>query len=310
MSNQKTERLINLTMALLGTKRFLSKAEIFRTVSGYTGSEVTKERMFERDKDDLRALGISIHVGNHDPLFEDESGYRIIESEYELNLGELTPSELSYLSLAAGIWRNQLFSSSGAMALLKLDALSGNGLREDFGHATLSLENETPLFPALWEAITERKNIAFTYRSTSVGVRLLSPFGLTLWHGSWYLVGLDLDKEEMRVFKVSRITSEITLSSASGAFTVPEDFSISKHLIMHRGEAKINFTARVRVGRCQSLRAGAERVATVVDGEWDRIEFALGASWLEQILWFGADIVLEKPDEKVTELQETLRSKL
>ena len=297
-------------MALLGTKRFLSKAEIFRTVAGYTGSEVTKERMFERDKDDLRALGILIHVGNHDPLFEDESGYRIIESEYELSLGELTPSELSYLSLAAGIWRNQLFSSSGAMALLKLDALSGNGLREDFGHATLSLENETPLFPALWEAITERKNIEFTYRSTSVGVRLLSPFGLTLWHGSWYLVGLDLDKEEMRVFKVSRITSEITLSSASGAFTVPEDFSISKHLIMHRGEAKINFTARVRVGRCQSLRAGAEKAVTSIDGEWDRIEFALGSTWLEQILWFGADIVLELPDEKVAELLETLRRKL
>lgn len=310
VSNQKTERLINLTMALLGTKRFLSKAEIFRTVAGYTGSEVTKERMFERDKDDLRALGISIHVGNHDPLFEDELGYRIFENEYELTLGELTPSELSYLSLAATIWRNQLFASSGAMALLKLDALSGTGLREDFGHATLSLENETPLFPALWEAITERKNIAFTYRSTSVGVRKVSPFGLTLWHGSWYLVGLDLDKEEMRVFKVSRIISEITFKSAPSAFTIPDDFSISKHLIMLQGEAKIEFTARVRVGRCQSLRAIAQRAATAIDGEWDRIEFGLGSTWLEQILWFGADIVLEKPDDKVAELQDTLRSKL
>lgn len=309
MSNEKTERLINLTMALLGTKRFLSKSEIFRTVAGYTGSEVTKERMFERDKDDLRALGITIHVGNHDPLFEDELGYRIIESEYALTLGDLTPSEFSYLSLAATIWRNQLFSSSGAMALLKLDALAGTGLREDFGHATLSLENETPLFPALWEAITERKNIAFTYRSTSVGVRTLSPFGLTLWHGSWYLVGLDLDKDEMRVFKVSRITSEIDFKSGSGAFTVPDDFSISTHLIMLREEVKTNFTARVRVGRCQSLRASAESEITAIDGEWDRIEFALGSNWLEQILWFGADIVLEIPGEKAAELLDTLRSK-
>ena len=189
MSDQKTERLINLTMALLATKRFLSKSEIFETVAGYTGSLETKERMFERDKDDLRALGITIHVGSHDPLFEDELGYRIYENEYELELGALTPSELSYLSLAATLWRNQLFASSGEQALLKIDALAGTALREDFGHAALSLENETPLFPALWEAITTLRTIVFTYRSRSTSRRRLAPYGLTLWHGSWYLVG-------------------------------------------------------------------------------------------------------------------------
>ena len=308
MSNQKTERLINLTMALLATRRFLSKAEIFTKVAGYSGNEETKERMFERDKDDLRALGITIHVGTDDPLFEDELGYRILESEYELNLGELTPSEFSYLSLAATIWRNQLFSGSGSMALLKLDALGGTATREDFGHSTLSLENETPLFPALWEAIMEQKSISFTYRSTSVTTRKLSPFGLTLWHGSWYLVGLDLEKEEIRVFRVSRIASEIDFISAAHSFLVPEDFSISAHLIMVHPESKTQFTARLRVGRCQSLRASAK--VGNIDGEWDRAQFSLGANWLEQILWFGADIALEEPEDKVEELQEALRAKL
>jgi proteasome accessory factor B len=80
--SRKTERLVNLTIALLATKRYITKSEIFRTVDGYEGSDESKERMFERDKDDLRNLGIEIEVGTFDPLFEDESGYRIKPENY------------------------------------------------------------------------------------------------------------------------------------------------------------------------------------------------------------------------------------
>ncbi len=308
MADNKTERLINLTMALLATRRFLSKDEIFERVAGYTGKRDAVERMFERDKDDLRALGIIIQVKPQDIFFEDEVGYRILEDDYELNIGELTPSELSYLSLAAKIWRNQLFAQSGDLALQKLEALGGTALREDFGHGTLSLENETPLFPSLWEAITNLRNISFTYRSRSVSQRRLSPYGLTLWKGSWYLVGLDLDKKEIRVFKVSRITSDIKFESKANSFEVPEGFRIQDHLLMLAPEPTTRFVARVRVGTCQSLRS--QGVVSGVDGEWDRIEISLGNNWLEQLLWFGSDVVLEEPREKVAELIQVLRSKL
>ena len=308
MSDQKTERLINLTMALLATKRYLSKNEIFSQVAGYSGTTETKERMFERDKDDLRTLGISIEVGSHDPLFDDEQGYRISESGYELTIGELSPTEISYLSLAATVWRNQLFAESGSHALVKIDALGGTGLREDFGQATLSLENETPLFPALWEAITNSYKISFTYRSGSVSRRQLLPYGLSLWHGSWYLVGHDLDREEIRVFKVSRIVSEITTESKPHSFSVPTEFAIEDHLLMLTPEPRINLVARARVGRCQSLRMNAQ--VSNIDAEWDRISFTLGSDWLEQILWFGNDFVLELPLENVEEIVSVLREKL
>ena len=72
MSDQKTERLINLTLALLSSKRYLTKSEIFKNVAGYSGSAETMERMFERDKDDLRNLGVRIEVRALDPLFEDD----------------------------------------------------------------------------------------------------------------------------------------------------------------------------------------------------------------------------------------------
>ena len=64
MSDRKTERLINLTLALLATKRYLKKSEILSNVQGYEGSQEAKERMFERDKDDLRSLGLEIEVGD------------------------------------------------------------------------------------------------------------------------------------------------------------------------------------------------------------------------------------------------------
>lgn len=308
MSDQKTERLINLTMALLATRRFLSKSEIFANVAGYSGSIETKERMFERDKDDLRALGIVIEVGTHDPLFDDEPGYRILENNYEFELGELTPQEIAYLSLAAKVWRNQLFSAGGLHVLVKIDALGGTALREDYGQATLSLENETPLFPALWEAITQSKHISFSYRSMQVTERNVAPYGLTLWHGSWYLVGMDLSKSEIRVFKVSRISSDITFTGKANSFKVPSNFSIKDHLIMLTPELKTEFVARARVGRCNSLRSRGK--ITNIDGEWDRIHFQLGSDWLEKVLWFGEDLVIESPPDKVSELIDTLRGKI
>jgi len=73
--SRKIERLINLTIALLATKRYLTKSEIFNSVEGYEGTPETKERMFERDKDDLRSLGIEIEVGSFDPLFKPLSNF-------------------------------------------------------------------------------------------------------------------------------------------------------------------------------------------------------------------------------------------
>ena len=73
-------------------------------------------------------------------------------------------------------------------------------------------------------------------------------------------------------------------------------------------EPPTQFSARVRIGKCQSLRR--EGSIENIDGEWDRIKFSLGSDWLERILWFGPDIIVESPIEKVEEIREILRSKL
>jgi proteasome accessory factor B len=94
MSAEKTERLINLTLGLLATKRYLTKNEIFRTIAGYSGTMESMERMFERDKDELRGAGIEIEVGGLDPLFEDEQGYLIRSGSIQIQPDDFTKQEL------------------------------------------------------------------------------------------------------------------------------------------------------------------------------------------------------------------------
>lgn len=160
--SRKSERLINLTIALLATKRFITKSELFETVEGYEGSAESKERMFERDKDDLRSLGIEIEVGSFDPLFNDEAGYRIKQEKYQLDLGEVTALEISLLSLAATAWQGASLDDAAQRALVKLHSL---GIAVD----DANLLDSVPAFsdagldlPMITRAIAEHQILEFT----------------------------------------------------------------------------------------------------------------------------------------------------
>ena len=118
--SRKSERLVNLTIALLATKRYLTKSEIFNNVAGYSGDSEAKDRMFERDKDDLRSLGINIELGTFDPLFEDEAGYRIKPETYALQLSDINSSQIALLSKAAQMWREAALSAPAQSGLRKL----------------------------------------------------------------------------------------------------------------------------------------------------------------------------------------------
>ena len=159
--SRKSERLVNLTIALLATKRYLTKSEIFRTVEGYEGSPEAMERMFERDKDDLRSLGIAIELGSFDPLFEDEAGYRISPSSYKLDLGELDGTDIALLSVAASAWTGAALERESTSALIKLASM---GLGSDSGALSLlapringTIEN----FTVITDAIIRRSEIEF-----------------------------------------------------------------------------------------------------------------------------------------------------
>ena len=123
MTTRKTERILNLTICLLVSGRYLPKSRIREAVEGYHDlSDAAFERTFERDKDELRSLGVPIEVGSFDPLFDDEPGYRILPSEFELPPIDLDAEEAAVVGVAARVWQHASMAESTTSAIAKLRA--------------------------------------------------------------------------------------------------------------------------------------------------------------------------------------------
>ena len=118
MSSQKLERLLNLTAALLDTRRPLSAEEIGRMIPGYPGDPASFRRTFERDKDDLREMGIPVEVVMPQGTDNTRAGYRISPERYYLPDPGLDPDELAALRLAVGAIRVEGSSEGDAFRKL------------------------------------------------------------------------------------------------------------------------------------------------------------------------------------------------
>jgi proteasome accessory factor B len=308
MSNAKTERLVNLTMALLGSKRFMSKTEIFRRVAGYSGNQETKERMFERDKDDLRSLGIEIEVASHDPLFEDEVGYRIRPEAFQI-LESFDPEELGLISLSLGLLKSEEFASAAESLNRRLNSLSVTPQMPEEIALNEERVSESGLAEIL-SALSQRVTISFDYRKQDAKrsvERKVNPLGVSAWRGEWYLVAEDLERDDIRAFKLSRIESEVRRISKPGAFEIPSDFDIKEYLVMLK-PWEFSATIHLRKSAGVGLRNRADSILEI-DDEWDelRINFASEAHSLRELLWLGDDVKVISPTSLVVKIVESLQ---
>lgn len=306
MSDRKTERLINLTLALLATKRYLKKSEILASVLGYEGMQEAKERMFERDKDDLRSLGIEIEVGDLDVFFEDEPGYRIPQKTYELNVPDLTGRELAILSIAANFWNDSIFGPNAQSGIRKLQSL-GIPATMDFEFRMKYLfENPTNLLEQLTKAISQRSRITFSYDSGSLKSRNLEPYRIVFWNGYWYLIGMDLDRSAIRLFKLSRFIGDITISKKKNEFDISQDFEVTDHLPKIDFEIVQKATVKIRKEAGVLLRNRGTFIKD--DGEFDiyQINFENEAAFLREAIWHGTNVEVLEP----VELRQSLLSLL
>ena len=305
--SRKSERLVNLTIALLATKRYLTKSEIFRTVEGYEGSAEAMERMFERDKDDLRGLGIAIELGTFDPLFEDEAGYRILSSSYQLDLGTLDGRDIALLSLAASSWSGAALEEVSISALVKLESI---GIDADLESISLSprIGATNSAFTTITDAIMRRAVVTFDYVSadSSISTRELHPFALRGRSGSWFLIAFDVDKGEQRTFRLDRISGEVSVGQKSGIFTTPSILN------EEATEDQPMATLLLRKNRGNQFRSKAKSI--VSGDEWDTVEVPFfSASWiLSLVLWHRDDVVVLGPEslreETIRVLNEVGRS--
>lgn len=303
MSKRRTERLLNLTMCLLATRRFLTKEQIRKTVEGYkdSASDEAFERMFERDKDELRELGIPLETGSNDPLFDDEIGYRIDRRAYALPEVSFTPAELAVLGLAARAWRQASLSTAAGTALLKLRAAGVDPDETAMAGLDPRVGDNDPALQPLWSASFDGRPVSFDYRTPdaeNASRRRVEPWGVGVRNGRWYLVGFDLDRGDSRVFRLSRISGEVKVTGAPGSVVKPADVDIGDELRrMLPAEPLETAVVRVRPGKAFGLRRRAKvETAESADG-WDTLHLGFWAvdALADDLVSYGADVVVESP---------------
>ncbi len=293
---------MNLVIALLVSGRYLTKDRIREVVEGYHDhTDEAFERMFERDKEELREIGISIDVGSHDRVFDDEPGYRIRRGDYELPELVFAPDETAVVGLAARVWQHARLASQASSALRKLKAA---GVPVEPDAASLvepQLAASEPSFEPLWEAVIARTPVRFGYARPGQPARerTVEPWGVLSWHGRWYLVGRDRDRADTRMFRLSRVTGSVEAAGPAGSYTVPPGTDLRALAVQLAPVEPVGTaTIRVRTGTCWALRRRASSQRLGNQG-WDVIEVPYAGRWgmAEEIASFAADAVVTDPPE-------------
>jgi proteasome accessory factor B len=309
----KTERLLNLVICLLYTRKPLSKAKIRGAVPQYgsSASDDAFDRMFERDKDELRELGIPLVTEPYDLLFDDEPGYRIDRREYALPEISFAADELAVLGLASRAWTQATLAGPAAQALRKLEAAGVERDDSSLIGIVPMVRTVEPAFEAVKDAVLGRAPIAFTYRTAGTGqvaTRHVRPWATASWHGHWYLTGFDTDRDSSRVFRLDRIEGRVAIEGRPGSYEVPADHQpttmISAAAVEREPQPAV---LQVRAGAGHSLRRQA-RTARPIDLSWSLItvDFTEVEAFAAEICSFGPDIIVKSP----TELQESVISLL
>lgn len=317
MSARKSERLLNLLITLLVSRTYVTKARLRQVIPDYRDaeSEDAFERMFDRDKDDLRSLGIPIEVGGHDPLFEDEVGYRVERSAFELPEVSLEPDEAAVIGLAARVWQHAGLASATSDALRKLKAAGVDVDRTALDVVQPQLAADEPSFEVFWEAVSTRRPVRFGYRRSASGAaaeRAVEPWGVASYQARWYVVGHDLDRDDVRVFRLSRVEGDVVLAGPAGSFEVPAGTNIRDLTSRLAPDAPDRTaTLRVRSGRAVALRHRATSVTAEGEG-WDRIEVPFGRTdaFVDEVAMLGADAVVEAPEDVRSLVVDRLRAVL
>ena len=228
MSKAKLERLLNLTALLIETTRPLAAQEIQDRMEGYPDDLVAFRQAFERDKRDLRDMGIPLAVEAVPGVVPAVDGYRIPKDRYYLADPGLDPDELAALHLAASAVR--LEGTAADAALDKLGALgggdataepagaspaaasaaSGSGAPGSSGPSrppvdVMALPGRTDL-GAFFGAVVDRRPLRFGYRDEQ---RTIDPYRLDFQRGRWYLSGYDHARAGERIFRLDRVDGEV-----------------------------------------------------------------------------------------------------
>jgi len=319
----KIERLINLTAYLLDSSKPITLEELKETVYRGQSGGVALRRMFERDKEELRDMGIDVKVvkrGDEDP------GYTIDRGDYYLPHLDLTPEERVSLTMVSRLFLGSgtPFSGPAHSALLKLafdEDAAGVAVEEAVPHVHwVGVPGERAALTDILDGLVRRKLLSFSYRSldaTEPIEREVEPYGLFNRDGHWYLAGKCHLRGEIRCFKLDRISAEVTVNKTAPRtpdFEVPPGFDIEKEANWdwplpceeEDVEARVRFSSRLAFAHT-STRAAVMGLKRNRDGSLEvTYEVADPENFVDRVLEFGTDAVILAPPE----LREMARERL
>jgi proteasome accessory factor B len=320
------ERLFSLVLALLATETGLTKNEILSTVQGYRqryrsgGDNANLERQFERDKDDIRELGVPLETvdspgdaGNNQTL-----RYRIPRGAYELPHDlSFSSDETTLLNLAAMVWREGSLSGESRRALLKLRSLGVAADEPVIGYAP-RVRLRDSAFDPLNSALERHLVVRFPYLKPGedeAREREVVPLALVQYQGRWHLSAEETDfgsqkAGEHKMFLLRRIVGSVVAGKAVPAREGDQAALALASLeqIWERGTAEVEVTSDTDAATRLANRRGTEEVSTSADGSTRllRLHYVDEAILADELAGFGPEVLVLSP----TELRDAVLERL
>lgn len=313
------ERQTNLVVALMATDIGLTKQQILDNVSGYrqraeAGARTDAlEKMFERDKDELRALGVPIEtIGDPgDPNDLREARYRIPKAEYDLPADlEFSPAELAVLTLAGSVWSAESSSADAQAGVRKIRALGIDGDEPIIGFAPKITTREASFAP-LQSAIESGRVVTFDYLKPGEGTarrRKVEPLALLDYEARWHVYGIDVDADDERTFLLSRIVGDVTVTKKSFAPELRDGAGERALAGLEAVAARSSALLEVTPGTEASLRLG-RRATTALQGV--RVPYVDVHIFADELASYGPEVRVVEPetlrDAVIARLEEIVR---
>ena len=310
------ERLFSLVLALLATDAGLTKNEILSTVQGYrqkyahSGDNSNLERQFERDKDDIRELGVPLETiespgqaGNNQNL-----RYRIPRGEYELPADvRFSPDETTLLNLAAMVWREGSLSGESRRAILKLRSLGVTTTEPVLGYAPRVRVRE-PAFDPLSTALEKHTIVTFAYLTPGqreARVRTVAPLALVQHQGRWHLYAHEPESGIAKTYLLRRIVSPVTATSKT--FPAPAADSTEKALAgLERIWDEHSAIVEVEPGSDAATRLGKRRGASVTASGALELHYSDFNIFADELAGYGPEALVISPED----LRDAVRGRL
>ncbi|NQX06865.1 WYL domain-containing protein [Rathayibacter sp. VKM Ac-2856] len=313
------ERLFNLVLALVAAENGLTKADVLSTVQGYRqrsdrGDRASLERQFERDKDDLRELGIPIETVDApgDPGNTQTVRYRIAKRSYDLPADlSFDQEEMALLRLAGAVWREGTLSAESRRALIKLRSLGVDSVDPVIGISP-SIRVREASFEPLNAALDRGQVVRFPYLKPGGAeprIRTVRPRALVNHQGRWHLHGWDETAEGTRTFLLSRIVGPVTTTGRT-APTEPGDHAATALAQLDEVLARSTALLHVAGDSDAALRLGVRAEAAGEGANVLRLHFTDADVLADELAGYGPEVVVLEPEELRRKVVDRLRRTL